>query len=175
MKNLKLLTLALAIMGMFACLQSCKDDDDYQMDDQDFVTQASSSNNFEIAAGTLATSKSQNVLVQQFGTHMIQEHSRVGEDMRALAGPKDLNVPEDLQPKEQTNLNTLTARSGEDFDASFVDMMVISHQETIDLFERASSKTGTRDGDLRNFAADRLPALREHLQQAQALQKTLNP
>jgi putative membrane protein len=175
MKRLKLFTLALATIGIVACLQSCKDDDNYQMDDQDFVTQASSANSFEIMAGTLATSKGQNVLVQQFGAHMIQEHNKVGEDMRNLAGSKDLDVPENLQPKEQANLNTLTAANGADFDTKFVDMMVLSHQETIDLFERASGASGTRDGDLRNFASSRLPALREHLQQAQALQKTLNP
>jgi putative membrane protein len=56
MKKLKTLLGALAVLGLITCFQSCKsDDNDYQMDDQTFVNQATSSNNFEIAAGTLAT------------------------------------------------------------------------------------------------------------------------
>jgi putative membrane protein len=175
MKRLRLLTLTLATIGIIACLQSCKDDENFQMDDQDFVTQASSGNNFEIMAGTLATSMSQNTLVQQFGRHMIEEHTRVGEDLKSLAGSKEYTIPLNLQAKEQANLNALLAASGSDFDKKFADMMVLSHQETIDLFQRASGETGTRDGDLRNFASNRLPALIEHLQGAQALQKTLTP
>jgi putative membrane protein len=172
MKNLKKVMFAIAIIGLFAFLQSCKSDNDsdYQMDNQTFVNQASSSNNFEIAAGMLATTNSSNTLVQQYGSRMVSEHTTVGNDLKSIATSKNLNVPTALQAKEQTNLTALTALSGSQFDAQFVNMMIVSHQDAIALFQNASGSKGVRDGDLRNFAANKLPSLKAHLQEAQTLQ-----
>jgi putative membrane protein len=173
MKNLKRLMFATALIGLFGVLQSCKSKDNtsnYQMDNQTFVNQASSSNNFEVAAGTLATTKSSNTLVQQYGARMVTEHTGVGQDLKAIATSKNLNVPTTLQEKDQTNINALNALSGAQFDAQFINMMIVSHQDAITLFQNASSANGVMDGDLRNFAANKLPSLKEHLQAAQALQ-----
>jgi len=172
MKKLKTLLGAIAIIGLITCFQSCKsDDNDYQMDDQTFVNQASSSNNFEIAAGTLATTHSNNTLVQQFGSHMISEHTTVGADLSAIARSKELNVPTTLATDQQANINALIGLTGSDFDAQFINMMIVSHQDAISLFQNASGKTGVRDGDLRNFAGNKLSALNAHLKEAQNLQK----
>jgi putative membrane protein len=171
MKKLKLIFAAVAMTASFAFMQSCKSDDnkDFQMDNQTFVNQASSSNNFEIAAGTLTTTHSQNALVQQYGQHMVMEHTAVGTDMASLAKSKNLNVPTTFQAKEQTNINALSALSGAEFDAQFVNMMIVSHQDAITLFQNASGNKGVSDGDLRNFAASKLPSLQEHLKDAQTL------
>jgi putative membrane protein len=74
-----------------------------------------------------------------------------------------------LQAKEQTNLNALSSLSGADFDAQIVNMMIVSHQDAITLFQNASGNAGVRDGDLRNFAANKLPSLEAHLRDAQTL------
>jgi len=173
MTKLKTLLGALAVLGLITCFQSCKSDDDnnYQIDDQTFVSQASSSNNFEIAAGTLATTHSNNTLVQQYGSHMVSEHTTVGTDLTAIAKSKELNVPTTLQPDQLANINALMALTGPDFDAQFINMMIVSHQDAISLFQSASGKSGVRDGDLRNFAANKLSALNAHLKDAQNLQK----
>jgi putative membrane protein len=177
MKKLKLILVAVGMTALFASMQSCKsdDNDNYQMDNQTFVNQAASSNNFEVAAGTLATSKSQNTLVQQYGAHMVTEHTAVGKDMASLASSKGYNVPTTLQAKEQTNINALSNLSGAEFDAQFVNMMIVSHQDAIALFQDASGSRGVNDADLRNFAANKLPALQEHLKDAQALKTQVNP
>lgn len=177
MKKLKLILLTVASTAFFASMQSCKsdDNDNYQMDNQTFVNQAASSNNFEIAAGTLATTKSQNSLVQQYGAHMVTEHTAVGTDMASIAGSKGYNVPTTFQAKEQTNINALSNLSGPEFDAQFVNMMIVSHQDAITLFQDASGSRGVSDGDLRNFAANKLPSLKAHLQDAQTLKTQVSP
>lgn len=174
MKKLKTLLGALAIFGLITCFQSCKsDDNEYQMDDQTFVNQAASSNNFEIAAGALATTHSNNTLVQQYGSKMILEHTAVGTDLTEVAKSKELNVPTTLAADQQANINALMGLNGPDFDVQFINMMIVSHQDAISLFQSASGKTGVRDGDLRNFAANKLSGLNAHLKEAQNLQKQL--
>jgi putative membrane protein len=172
MKNLRKLMLATAFIGLLASMQSCKSKDDanYQMDNQTFVNQASSSNNFEIAAGTLATTKSSNTLILQYGSKMASEHTGVGRDLTAIASSKNLNVSTTLQADHQTKINALASLSGAQFDEQFISMMISSHQEAISLFQNASSSRGVMDGDLRNFAANKLPSLKAHLQEAQNLQ-----
>ena len=173
MKKLKTLLGVVAVLGLITCFASCKSDDanNYQMDNQTFVNQAASSNNFEIAAGTLATTHSDNTLVQQYGAHMISEHTTVGTDLTAIATSKELNVPTTLQADQMTNINALEGLTGSDFDAQFINMMIVSHQDAISLFQSASGKTGVPDGDLRNFAANKLSGLNAHLKEAQNLQE----
>jgi len=161
----------LALLGSSLIIIACKKNDDhYTMNNQDFVTQASSSNMFEVAAGNLAQQKSTNADVKAFGNHMVTDHSQVGAEMATLANKKGWTVPANMQPAEQSNYNTLASLQGTAFDKQFAAMMVASHQQAISLFERASSRDGVPDSDLRGFASNKLPALREHLQGAQQLQ-----
>lgn len=153
-------------------LQGCKKDDDenYTMDNQSFVTQASSSNSFEIQAGAIATQKGQNAAVKHYGEHMTTDHTAVGNEMKSLAAAKGWNVPNALQPKEQANLDKLNSIDPSLFDSEFMKIMVASHQDAIALFSNAAGDMGVYDADLRAFAAAKLPSLQTHLQEAVNLQ-----
>lgn len=64
----------------------------------------------------------------------------------------------------------LAKQNGQNFDREFLDMMVDDHESTIKTFEKKASDAD--DPDVRAFATQHLPTLREHLQQAQNLQKS---
>jgi putative membrane protein len=61
--------------------------------------------------------------------------------------------------------------SGAAFDRGFIEAQVKAHQEAIALFEKQANGGG--DADLKGFAQKQLPALRNHLKQAQDLQAKL--
>jgi putative membrane protein len=172
MKTTIKLLCCLAFLGIVGTTSSCKKDNhnNYMMDDQDFVTQASSGNMFEIAAGNLAVNTSTDADVKAFGNHMITDHGQTAIEMSALANSKGWTIPSSMSQKHQNDLSTLASLSGTAFNKQFAAMMVTSHQETIDLFERAAGNTGVRDAELRGFASGKLPHLKEHLQGAQQLQ-----
>jgi len=162
----------MVLLGTTLCIQSCKKDhnNNYTMSNQDFVTKASSSNMFEIAAGNLAVQNSTNTNVKAFGNHMITDHGQAATEMAALASRKGWTVPSAMSAKDQNNYNTLAALSGIAFDKQFAMIMVTSHQEAITLFQNAASNSGVPDADLRSFASGKIPTLKEHLAEAQALQ-----
>jgi putative membrane protein len=169
MKNWILLSSVCLTLSL--SFQSCsKDDDDYPMDNQSFVTQASSSNNFEVAAGAIAQTKGVRAEVKKYGEHMVMDHGSVGAEMINLAKTKGWSIPASLQAKEQANLDRLIASSSGNFDKEFAAIMVASHKDAIDLFTTASGKDGVRDADLRTFAAGKLPSLTAHLADATILQ-----
>lgn len=111
-----LLTLAL-VTAIFT--SSCKKDKtgNFEMSDQEFVTQASSSNNFEVAADALAISKGTNVAIRNYGEHMVTDHSMAASEMKSLADRKGWTMTTDqFIPKHQANLAILANTSGADFD-----------------------------------------------------------
>ena len=164
---------SMLLLGLNAC---DKDDDNtnYQMGSQDFVTRASSSNMLEIASGQLAVNQGVNTEVKAFGQHMVNDHGQTATEMATLATRKGWTVPSAMLPEHQQMYDALKGLTGDAFDKQFAVMMVTSHQQTIDLFEKAASNSGVPDGDLRSFASGKLPTLKAHLQEAQQLQANVN-
>jgi putative membrane protein len=62
---------------------------------------------------------------------------------------------------------------GDAFDRGFVAAQIRAHQDAIALFEQQASTGG--NPELKAFASKQLPALREHLRQAEELQRKLSP
>lgn len=165
----------LMLLGAALATGCSKDDDEYYtISNQEFVTQASSSNMFEIAAGTMAVQKSTNADVKAFGQHMMTDHGTAATEMANLANQKGWTIPSSMLQKHQANLNTLSGLSGAAFDKQFADMMVMSHQETITLFDMADNDNGVPDADLRSFASGKLPTLKHHLEEATQLKAKVN-
>lgn len=172
---MKRLTVLCAVALSSICLfQSCSDDDDAGMTNQEFVTQASSSNKFEIQSGELATTKSQNPDVVAFGAHMVHDHTMAAQELAPLAQRKGWTLSQELLKRHQDNVQMLSPLTGAAFDKEFARLMVVSHEEAVSLFRSASSSDGVPDAELRAWAAGKLPKLQEHLDDAQDLNDAVN-
>lgn len=167
----------LLLMPMALIAVACDDDDDSldYMQNQEFVSRAASSNTFEIEAGELAVEQGTDDRVVEYGEHMVVDHGAAGAELEALAMAKDWNVPDGLMEREQEMLDELRMLEGAAFDQLFAQMMVQSHEEAVELFERASGPQGVADNELREWAAEKLPTLRAHLEDAQMLNDQINP
>lgn len=77
------------------------------------------------------------------------------------------NAPDRQHAATKDRLSKL---DGTSFDRSYVNAMVADHQKAIDEF---TARTKSADADVRAFAEKTLPALKDHLQRAQALQKSI--
>lgn len=170
--RLTCLVLALAFT-VISCKKDRDDDDGYVMSDQEFVLNASSSNNFEVAAGLLASKKGTDSTVKEYGTHMVTDHTAAGVELKALADKRGWRISQQLSLREQRDLGILTAAGSTDFDRKFADIMVFSHQEAVQLFEIAASEGGLPDAELRTWAQLKLPTLKTHLQKAITLRGTV--
>jgi putative membrane protein len=176
MKRLKLLSTVVIALITILAFQSCDDNDidNIRIDNQTFVTKASSSNNFEIAAGVLAMSKGESELVRNYGDNMVEAHTAVGLELSALADSKDWTLATELQADEKVKIATLTVLTGTAFDKEYANIMVDSHEDAVDLFTSASGSNGVMDTELKSFASTKLPALKGHLEAAQTLKTEVN-
>ncbi len=141
------------------------------MEAGDFVEQATAKGIAEIEAGRLALETSENQRVQSFAQHMIDDHTRMNEELRSIAREKNLEVADDATLMDQGKVMIMQMRDGDGFDRHYMGNQVNAHEQTIELYENASQNL--TDQELRELAQESLPKLREHLAKAQELHSAL--
>lgn len=137
--------------------------------DRDFIERAAHSGHAEVEASRLAAQKARSPQVKAFAEQMVKDHTATNEELATLARARGVTPPTEpsLVQKGKQKLLLETA-DGEDFDRRYAESMGIeAHRDTIALFEKASRDA--KDPELRSFAANKLPALRHHLEMAQQL------
>lgn len=140
-------------------------------DDSDFAVKAANSGISEVKASEIAQEKAQNQSVKDFAAKMVQEHTKVNEELKLIAANKNIVLPTAPGEDHLEDIEDLHSYSGADFDREYMDMMVDDHQDAVDLFDDASEDL--EDVELKNFAAQNLPVLKQHLEEAQAIQDAL--
>lgn len=120
----------------------------------------------EVQLGQLAQEKTGNEKVKEFGKRMEQDHSKANEELKKLASDKDVQLSNELDKKHKGKVDKLTKLSGADFDKQYMDAMVSDHKEDIKKFQQVADKG--KDAELKQFASQTLPTLKEHLQLAES-------
>ena len=133
-----------------------------------FITEAATGGTAEVELGKLAASKAQNADVKAFGQKMVEDHSKVIEDVKALMIQKKVLLPSSVMPTHIEVMDKLSKLSGADFDQEYVKAMVAAHEKDVAAFENVS-KTAA-DADVKAFATKTLPTLRMHLEMIKGIQ-----
>jgi putative membrane protein len=140
-------------------------------DVSDFAVKAADSGLAEVSAGKVAQQKAQNQSVKDFAAMMIQDHTKSNEELKSIAAGKNITLPTAPGEDHQEKIADLNSLTGADFDKEYMGMMVDDHQKAVDLFEDAAENN--EDAELKAFAAKNLPALQKHLEEAKALEESL--
>ena len=100
---------------------------------------------------------------------MIDDHSKAGDELKAIASRKHFTWPTGLPADAVALRDKLSKLSGAAFDRAYIDAMVSGHRDVLGVM-KTEAESGT-DPELKAFAAKHLPHLQEHLKMAQALDK----
>lgn len=142
--------------------------------DELFAAKAAQGGIAEVKMGELAQTKGASEVVKRFGRRMVEDHSRAGEVLTEAARKESVALPTEIDAKGRATLDELSKLSGADFDKAYARYMVKDHQE--DLNEFASEANNGRKDEIRNFASETIPALKQHLKMAREMrQSTLVP
>ena len=139
----------------------------FSMDDQKFMKQAADGGMAEVELGQLAVEKAASPEVKKFGQRMVDDHGKANEQLKSIAGRKGVTLPSQPSAKNQAMKDKLSKLAGEQFDNAYMAEMLKDHQKDVAEFRRASESA--KDPDVKNFAAQTLPTLQDHLKQAQSL------
>jgi putative membrane protein len=137
--------------------------------DQTFVTHAAADGSAEVALGQLALQKSSSTQTKQLAQHIVDDHTKANDQLVALARQKQITVTPEPDAAAKQKMEKLQQLNGDAFDRAYAQAMVKDHEKAIQLFTKAS--TGAKDADLRQFATQTLPVLKNHLQMARELRQ----
>lgn len=135
--------------------------------DEVFFKMAGNTNQFEIALGTQALKQSENSRIKEYGQKLVEDHTKALAELEELANAKTVTLPTAMDEDQASIIKSLSVLSGADFDSAFRDVAIKTHENSIVLFENAAEKLN--DPELKSWARGKIPALKNHLEHAQAL------
>jgi putative membrane protein len=139
--------------------------------DRLFVEQLAMANRAEIEAGKLAVGKARNAAVGQFARRMTDNHTQANNRLTELAKGRNITLPDTPNAEKQMMQERLRKSSGADFDISYIQGQITSHQKAATLLEWEIDSG--ENNQIKQFASQMLPVVFQHLQMAQGIQKQL--
>ena len=137
--------------------------------DASFMKDAAEAGNMEVEGSRLALNKAASADVKSFAQQIIDDHTKAGQELAALASSKGVKLPEGPSITQKAKLKILGTHEGAKFDASYAETVGIkAHEDAVKLFTKASNDA--KDPDVKAFAAKTLPTLQHHLEMARELQ-----
>ena len=139
--------------------------------DQEFAQEAAEGGLMEVQLGQLAQQQAKDEQVAEFGQRMVQDHGQANKKLIAIAEQKAIQLPQELPHDAQQKFDEMQQLSGAEFDQAYMDEMVKDHEKDIAAFEQQAQ--AGQDPELRAFAEEALPTLREHLELAKEIQSQI--
>lgn len=140
-----------------------------KIDADDFVEQVSENGIAEVEGAKMAQLKSTSADVKAFAKTMITDHSAANTELAGIASRKNLVISTEAELTSKAKKMVLEQRDGESFDKAYANNQVKAHEESIELFQRA---TISDDVEIAAFATKILPKLQNHLKMAKELAAT---
>lgn len=140
--------------------------------DRDFVADQLEDGQTEVVLGKLAAEKATNPEVKEFAQSMVRDHQQAGEDLRraTAAANAPVNPPAELDGDHRNLREELMKLSGLEFDRKYIDAMVDEHEEAVNELE---GKANSDNPQIKQWVANALPVVRQHLEHAKQLDKKL--
>ena len=135
--------------------------------DAKFLNEAFQSNNEEIQMTLLAEKKSSDNDLKKVAVNLKSDHQQLNNELNELAKRKSIaiNPPDTL--KMNYDMSSLMKLKGNDFNKTWIEMMLKNHQQTLTKLQQAESSAS--DNDLRSWIKNTIPKVENHIAQLTAL------
>jgi putative membrane protein len=163
---------ALLSTAVFACWAGvARADDQAQPLDDNFLIKAATTDNAEIETSKLADKRSGSQQVKDFAAQVVRDHEKSSDRLAKVIKNRKVAIVSGLEKETRDEIDRLSKLQRGEFDREYLRWMVKTHKAGVSVFEN-QVKNG-KDAEIRSFADETLPTLREHLKRAEELAKTL--
>ncbi|HEX5235350.1 MAG TPA: DUF4142 domain-containing protein [Silvibacterium sp.] len=142
------------------------------MQDKAFARKALEGGMAEVQLGQLASEKGSSEDVKQFGQKMVQDHTKMGDQIKPIAEQLGVQPPSHVSKKDQELIAKLQGMSGPEFDNAYTAAMVKDHKKDLSDFKQEAENT--QNPQLKQAAQQGTQVITEHLQLAEQLAKAHN-
>jgi putative membrane protein len=134
-----------------------------------FVRKALMGNMYELALGKVALQKAVFADVKNFSQNIVNDHTRLNDELVNIARKNNVTVPAALDKEHQDKLDKISGYSGADFDKKYVQQTIKDHEEEIDRYKKAVKDA--KDPELEEYVKNGLPTLQQHQKMAKDLKE----
>lgn len=138
--------------------------------DEGFMKKAAEGNQFEIQLAPIAQENAGSDQVKQMAQKIADDHRKANEKLEKIAASQNVALP--TKAVKESEIKKLSKLKGAAFDREYVKAMVRDHKHDIKEFQKEASKG--KNPQVKQFASNALPTLREHLQLAERTRTNLN-
>jgi len=129
--------------------------------DPEFMMSAAHSDQNEIQQSKMALAKGVTGMVKEHANMMVADHTKSTAELTKIAAKKGVKLPTDMDAEHKALAAEMQKLSGKDFEARYMQQMVLDHQKTANTM--ISHDKMTKDADLKGFIAKTLPVVQKHL------------
>jgi putative membrane protein len=140
--------------------------------DQAFLTEAASAARMEVELGRIAEKRASSEHVKQFAQRMVDDHSKVNEELKEVAARKSIALPATTNAAHRKTVDRLSKLRGKEFDRAYMQTMLKDHQEDVAKFRKEAQSAD--DPDVKQFATKTLATLESHLEMAKQISSEMS-
>lgn len=129
-----------------------------------FAMKAAQGGLAEVQLGQLAAQKAADPDVKTFGQKMVDDHTKLNDQMKTAAVKERMTLPTTMNPRHQALYDKLKNASGAQFDKAYMSAMVKDHEEDIKEFNKEANHG--KNPDLKQLAQSAVSLLQQHLTMA---------
>jgi putative membrane protein len=166
LKSTTTLAMCAAVL-MFSPNASASEKDTLNAADVKFVKTQAAAGKAEVKISELAVKKADRADVKALAAMLVTDHTAVNAELKALASKKGVELSAVISPAHAATFQKLEKLEGANFDKEFLSVIISDHKKCISNFKVAS--TDSKDTDLRVWVDKTIPALKSHLEKAEAL------
>ncbi|MES2592648.1 MAG: DUF4142 domain-containing protein [Bacteroidota bacterium] len=146
-------------------------DNDKIKDDVKFAKKAAECGLLEVQLGKLAQTNANSQDVKMHAQHMIDDHTKLNEELKTIAQKKNIVLATSITEKQQMKYDDMAKLKGKEFDSKFTEFMIEDHKDAIKMFKE-EAKDG-KDAELKAFASGKISTLEHHLEMWEGASKVV--
>jgi putative membrane protein len=132
--------------------------------DSKFIHEAVADNTLEVQLAQLAQQKTTHTDVSRLARQVLTDHTAMQNHWLSLASRHGMNLKPGMGRRHREKVKRLEKASPSEFDRAYVTMQIQNHQDYVEYF--AKEGRATHSAGVRNWAANDLPTLQQHLNEA---------
>ena len=139
--------------------------------DSKFLIDAIQSNTEEIKMAQLGYDKSANADLKALAMNLKTDHQTLLAELDELSRRKSVTLPAPDSMKVKQESKDLLDSKPESFGTNWIDMMIKSHQQTLEKLQKAQSTIS--DTDIREWIKNTIPKVESHISQLTELKRKI--
>ncbi|MCD6066668.1 MAG: hypothetical protein K0S33_1494 [Bacteroidetes bacterium] len=129
--------------------------------DADYLANSYLSNLFEIQVSQHAAANAYTADVKELAAMLVEKHTKMNNDIRALAEQKSVTLPTDLTDDQRDKITKLSEKTGIEYDKEYTSMMKDKHEDAVKTYSKIANNA--EDAEVKNWASNTITEVQSHL------------